>query len=691
MTPTRLATFRAVIDRIVPQDRDAGALALGAEDHAIGIIAGDAALAADLQEGLDALDRAARAGHGPGFADLTADLRDTMLRALEDAPWFSRLVEIVCLGAYADPDNGGNRGAASWGWLGYRHGIPEGPSGPARGTPRAMPGPLDMTEFDVVIVGSGAGGGVAACVLAEAGKSVLLIKRGLYRSHADSGHRDHLRNHRLSVYGHNTGPDPDGTPRVHVDPAGQERIVAPHQFEYHNNAACVGSGTLVYGGLAWRFHPDDFRMASVYGVPEGSSLTDWPIGIEDLAPHYARAEWDIGVAGEATDSYGQAPGAQGYPLPPVPRNAAGNLLRAGADRLGIDTFAPPLLVNTRPRHGRGACIQCGSCVGFPCPTDARNGTQNTVIPRALATGRCTLVTDCTAERVETDGAGRVTGVLLRRAAPDGFARQVVRAKAVVLSAGAIESARLLLMSASGREPAGLGNGADLVGRNLQGHLYPTVFGLFDTPVHDSRGPGVTIATAAYVHGNPGIVGGAMLADDFIMPPAIFHATALPPGMRRWGQEAKDFIRHVYGRVLQVKGPVHEIPDPTCRVTLDPVVRDAGGVPVARLSGVVHDQTMRTAAFIRDRAEDWVKAAGAERTWAAMPPRRLSGYQHQAGTCRMGHDPATSVTDSFGRVWGHDNLFVCDASLHPTNGAFNPVLTVMALAFRNAAHIAATLQ
>jgi choline dehydrogenase-like flavoprotein len=140
----------------------------------------------------------------------------------------------------------------------------------------------------------------------------------------------------------------------------------------------------------------------------------------------------------------------------------------------------------------------------------------------------------------------------------------------------------------------------------------------------------------------------------------------------------------------VKGPVHEIPDPDCRVELDPQVRDEGGVPVVRLSGRVHEETMRTAAFIADRAEDWVKAAGAVRTWRSMPPRRLSGYQHQAGTCRMGSDPASSVTDGWGRVWGHDNLFVCDASLHPTNGGFNPVLTVMALAFRNAAHIAASL-
>lgn len=677
----------------MPADSDPGALALGGVDHVLGILDLQARLLAGVCHGLDALDSTSRTLHETGFADLESGLRDNLLAGIEAEPWLARLVEIVCLGVYADPDNGGNLGAASWAWLQYRHGLPEGPSGPPRQSPPrpAPPGPSDTLDYEVIVVGAGAGGGVAACVLAEAGKSVLLIERGLARTHADSGHRDHLRNHRLSAYGNNTGPGPDGAPRVFVDPAGAERIVAPHEFAYHNNASCVGSGTLVYGGLAWRFHPDDFRMASRYGVPEGSSLTDWPIGIDDLEAFYTRAEWEIGVAGEPSRSYGQSAGPKGLPLPPVPRHVAGNHLRRGADRLGIETFAPPLLINTRPRLGRGACIQCGSCVGFPCPSDARNGTQNTVIPRAMATGRCTLWTDHVVECVETDRAGRVTGVRVRSRSADGqFQRRSVHAKAVVLSAGAIETARLLLASPTTAEPAGLGNARDLVGRNLQGHMYPTVFGLFPDPVHDSMGPGVSIATAAYVHGNPGIVGGAMLADDFIMPPAIFHATALPPGMRRWGAEAKDFLRLAYRRVLQVKGPVHEIPDPTCRVTLDRTVRDEGGMPVARLSGVVHTETMRTAAFILDRADAWVRAAGADYTWHAMPERRLSGYQHQASTCRMGSDPALSVTDPFGRVWGHDNLFVCDASLHPTNGAFNPVLTVMALAFRNADHIARAL-
>ena len=143
------------------------------------------------------------------------------------------------------------------------------------------------------------------------------------------------------------------------------------------------------------------------------------------------------------------------------------------------------------------------------------------------------------------------------------------------------------------------------------------------------------------------------------------------------------MRRNFRRVGQVKGPVHEIPTPESRVTLAAGTRDAWGIPVARLSGEVHEETMKSVAFVTARADEWLRASGAERTWHTPIARRLSAGQHQSGTCRMGADPATSVTDPHGRVWGHDNLYVCDASVHPNNSGFNPVLTILALSIRNA--------
>ncbi len=186
-----------------------------------------------------------------------------------------------------------------------------------------------MNEYDVIIVGAGAGGGVAAGVLAEAGKRVLLIERGGHMA-PETAPYDHLRNQRFARYGHNAGPALEGNPRVAVDLDGREHIVRPFEGSYQNNAAVVGSGTRVYGGMAWRFLPDDFRMASKYGVPAGSSLADWPIGYADLAPDYERAEWEIGVAGDSAGAARHWARDKGYPLPPLRVSPQGQLLRAGA-------------------------------------------------------------------------------------------------------------------------------------------------------------------------------------------------------------------------------------------------------------------------------------------------------------------------------------------------------------------------
>ncbi|HWA18658.1 MAG TPA: GMC family oxidoreductase [Devosia sp.] len=686
MTPAiDMALLRAVLDRIVPGDRDPSATGFGADAYVLErLLSGEVQGAAMSLVGLGALDEESRRRHGRLFAELPPGEQDALLEENTDEAWFKRLCELTAEGVYADAGNGGNRGFASWPMVGYEHRLPDGPQGaPGRDgqKPRAFtPG---LTEFDAIVVGAGAGGGITASVLAEAGKTVLLVERGVERDYADSGRRDHLRNHRLSQYGQNTGPD-DGQPRVAMMADGTERSMPPHESLYQNIAAAVGGGTLVYGMQAWRFHPTDFAMASTYGVPEGSSLADWPIGYDELAPYYERAEWEIGVAGDSGADRNSGARARAYPMPGTPDTAATAVLRRGAAAMGIDTFRVPLLLNTTPYGGRSACIACGSCIGFPCPVDAKNGSQNSVLSRAMASGRITLVTGAMVRKVETGDDGRVTGVSFTDA--DGRTHQV-RARAVVLAGGAIETARLLLNSANAREPNGLGNNSDHVGRHLQGHVYPTAWGLFDEEVHGSRGPGVSIATTKFSHGNPGVIGGAMLADDFNMLPIIFWKSALPPDQKRWGRSAKDFMRAHFHHILQVKGPVQEIPDPDSRVTVSRDVRDRFGLPVARLSGSTHDETMRTAAFMFERAQDWVRASGARKVWGQAPRPRLSGGQHQAGTARMGTDPANSVTDKEGRVWGHDNLFVTDGSLHPTNGGFNPVLTIMALAFRNAEVIA----
>jgi len=697
-------TLRAVVDRLIPADEFPAGWVGGVESYLAAHWQGDLAhFVPLLLAGLTALDADAQRHYQHAFAELSSAQQNELLHALESAAvregwtvnpqqWLETLTNLAAEGYYSDPGNGGNPDRRSWQMVGFEPGpTPANAAFDPPPPPAITPVPLaEVTAaYDAIVIGSGAAGGIVAAVLAEAGKRVLLVERGAWLPY-EKVPLDHLRNHRLALYGHNTGPELVGNPRVVVMADGEERIIAPHEGGYHNNAMTVGGGTRVYGAQAWRFLPEDFRMASIYGRPAESSLADWPISYDALAPYYQRAEREIGVSGPDVVQTRRGPRANGYPMPPVPETLGSKLLHAGAERLGWHANPAPLLINTTAYQGRPACVQCGLCVGFACPSESKNGSYNTVIPRALATGNCTLVCETQATEIVTNDNGEVIGATLVQLDATGQRHErTIYADRVIVSAGAIESARLLLNSRSRQEPEGLGNNHDQVGRNLQGHVYTGAYGLFDEETFDNIGPGVSISTSDFNHGNEGIIGGGMLANEFVKLPIIFWRTTLPPEVPKWGAANKAHMRHYYKRTLQVYGPIQEIPTPTARVTLHGRVTDRLGMPVARLSGSVHPESLRSADFMRSRAEEWLRASGATTIWSNPNLPRLSGGQHQAGTCRMGDDPAQSVTDQWGRVHGHENLYVIDGSLHVTNGGFNPVLTIMALAFRCAEAIVAT--
>jgi len=540
---------------------------------------------------------------------------------------------------------------------------------------------MALKHVNAVVVGSGAGGGIVAKELAAAGMSVVLLERGKWVSPFECRKAD-LRNQRTTVLGNGFGPDDEGNPRVVVEADGRERIVLPSQSGYHNNAACVGGGTASYGAMAWRFMEKDFRMRSTYGAIEGSTLEDWPISYDDLEPCYEKAEWEIGVSGDDSNNIFKAPRRKPLPMPPLPPNRDYEILLPAAKRLGLHPFDIPMLRNSVPYGGRPACMRCRWCVGFACEVNAKCGTQNTVIPAALATGNCELRTECVAKEILLTPQGRARGVA-HFDASDRLQEQT--ADIVVVACAAVESARLLLNSKSNLFPNGVGNRYDWVGRNLQGHTYPGAQGLAPFDAYDDVGPGAGIAVCDYNHGNPGLAGGSMIANEFIRLPYQF-VQQVPRFVPRWGKEHKQYMRQWYRRTLSVKGPVQEIPVFDARVQVDPKVKDRWGIPVARLSGQKHPHTLEIAKFIAQKCEAWLKEAGAVKTWLNIPGQGLSGGQHQAGTCRMGNDPKTSVVDKHCRVHDVDNLYVVDGSVHVTNGGFNPVLTIMALAYWASAHI-----
>ena len=619
--------------------------------------------------GLDFLQR--YLGERPDlWPRLTALLESAQPTAEPAWGWFA---ELVSAGFYADPANGANRDRMSWRMVGWAPEPAEGWSGPVPvpDVPPVTVSPDRLAiRYDAVVIGSGPGGGTTGCVLAEAGHRVLVVEAGSWPSTAELS-CDHLRNPR-SDWGllPLSGPEDDHDLRV-LETDGRARVLRPYEPGWANNAMTAGGGSRIYGAQAWRFEPRDFAMASTYGVPDGSSLADWPIGYGDLEAGYAQAERELGVAGSSV-------------MPPVRTGPRHDLLRAAADRLGWSWVPVPLLVNSVPYDGRPACQGCRMCVGFACPVDAKAGSQNTVLRRAFATGRAEILLRTRAERLVVDDHGRVTGVaLVGRTAAGQVWRTEVAAGEVVVAGGAVESARLLLNSAHPGEPTGLGNRSDQVGRHLQGHVYGGAVGLFADEVEDLIGPGPTLSSHDFRHGVAGIVGGGILVDEFIPLPANTYRMLAGSGLiPRWGKESKAGMRELSRRSLRVMGPIQEVTSALSRVRLDPSVTDALGVPVPRLSGDIHPCDQQAQAMIADRAAEWLTAAGATRTVVmAGTGAGPSAGQHQAGTCRMGTDPTTSVVDPECRVWGHDNVRVVDSSVHVTNGGVNPVLTVFANAFR----------
>jgi len=411
-------------------------------------------------------------------------------------------------------------------------------------------------------------------------------------------------------------------------------------------------------------------------------LADWPISYADLEPFYEKAEYEFGVSGDYSNNPFCGPRKNRFPMPAFPYNKEARLFAAATTRMGLHPFPIPMLRNSVPYNGRPACIHMRSCVGFACPINAKAGSQNTVLPVALATGNCEVRTGCVAAEIVLDDRGRARGVRYFVAKNQG---QEQPADLVVVSASATETARLLLNSKSKLFPNGAGNNNDWVGRNLQGHCYVGADGLVEDEIYEEAGPGACVAICDYSHGNPGLVGGGMLANEFIPLPYLFCNTR-PPGEPRWGKAHKDFQRRYYKRAIRIMGPFQEIPNFNARVSVDPAVKDAWGIQVCRLSGSRHPYDLQGGDFLSKKAEVIIKAMGATRVWRNGPSLGLSGGQHQAGTCRMGNDPKTSVTNRYGQVHQIDNLFIADASLHVNNGGFNPALTIMALAYWVSNHI-----
>ena len=532
-------------------------------------------------------------------------------------------------------------------------------------------------RVDVCIIGAGASGATAAKVLTERGLSVVGLERGPWRT-KETFAGDELAN----VNRYNLTPDPLLDPRtVRELPDGEVRVE-----QFCPVPQMVGGGTVHWQGWLPRFTPNDFRFHSVVGDLPGTTIADWPISYEDLEPYYDKVEWAFGVSGRAGANAFEGKRSREYPLPPMPMSRYAEKYHLGCAELGWNSFPTPQAALSQPWNGRPATVISAFAQQHGDPTGTRSSALSVWVPDALATGKYDLRPDSYVREITVDKRGRAKGAVYEDAEGNLYEQE---ADVVILACGAVETARLMLLSTSARFPNGLGNTSDLVGRNVTFHEYSAAIGLFEDPIYAWAGGGYTSASSFqfYEHDESrGFAGGGHMACAGVGIPLPINWGL--PDRPAWGAAAKRVDEQYFNHSMAAAMVVHDMPQHENRVELDDSVKDAWGLPVARITLEPHENDLRMGRFLVDRSADILEAAGATITQRVYMERITGNCSHQHGTARMGDDPGTSVLDPWCRAHEVDNLFVVDGSSFPTATGANPTLTIMANAWRVAEHITA---
>ncbi len=557
-----------------------------------------------------------------------------------------------------------------------------------------------MTDFDVCVIGSGGGGGPVALRLSQAGYRVVVLEKGPWLSEKDFT-KDEIGECRR----------PKWTPRLFEEPHVVETKVSdawvarPTQGSGYDlwNGVAVGGATNVMSGFFLRLKPDDFRQRSAYGPVEGADVTDWPISYDDLEPYYDLVEREVGVSGRVVPHpRADRRSSPDFPFPPTAEHPFSEMFDRAANAMGLHPIPLPRAVLSIPWRDRDQCVYSGHCGSYGCATGAKGSSRAALLGRAVATGRCEVRPSSTVTRLESDRTGRVVAAVVR----DGSGRvSRVDARVYVVACQAVETSRLLLLSTGPRHPNGLANGSGWVGRAILYSPAGTGWGDFPYDRFDQatakaiRDPGFFVNRTLhdwYEIADPASggrrKGGAV--DFLLMHPNPIAATmglAMWDGVEEgkgpeWGWGLKRRMERYFRETQHLKFETFADwqPMPDCRVTLDPQVKDRWGVPSARVRLPDHPRHAAIAGFLCDRGAEVLTRMGAENIRSF--PVGAPSTNLQAGGCRFGRNPATSVLDPDCRAHEVENLFVTDGSFMPTGGSVPYTFTIYANAFRAAERI-----
>jgi choline dehydrogenase-like flavoprotein len=547
--------------------------------------------------------------------------------------------------------------------------------------------------YDVCIVGSGAGGGMAAYTLTQAGADVVLLEAG--------APWDNAKDSAMLTWpyesprrGKSTTERPFGEFDACIggwEIPGEPYTRAPGTDFSWWRARMVGGRTNHWGRISLRFGPYDFKRKSRDGLGD-----DWPISYEDVAPYYDKIDRLIGIFGSEENLPNEPNGV--FQPPPRPR-CHELLVKQAADRLHVTCVPARLSILTRPLNGRAACHYCGQC-NRGCKVNANFTATNVLIAPALATGKLTLLTNAMAREVLVDASGRATGVAYIDKATGTDRR--VRAKVVVLAASALETARLLLNSKSSRFPNGLANSSGTVGKYITDTTGTDVGGfipkMMDHVPHNHDGVGgmhlympwwLDNAKLDFPRGYHIEVWGGPHVPSYDFMGGIHRY----PSGGGYGKQLKDDYRRYYGATVNFAGRGEMIPNPDTYCEIDPNVVDTYGIPVLRFHARFSDHEVLQARHMQETFREIIHEMGGT-PLSSMPSRELNyGLEnvgriiHEVGTTRMGNDPQTSVLNANCQAHDVRNLFVADAGPFVSNSHKNCTWTILALSMRTAEHIA----
>lgn len=514
---------------------------------------------------------------------------------------------------------------------------------------------------DVVVIGSGAGGGVIAKELGEAGLRVVVLEVGKrYRPYDD--YPTHKIDFEVSA------ADAFGT-----DDARRDRYTTPRNKPfYYGRVKGVGGSTLAYHAMNPRFHESDFRVRSEDGVAD-----DWPLSYAELEPYYTRVDHELGVSGPDGPNANpfEPPRSQPYPTPPHGFNLASRMIQHGASKLGLHLVREPLAIPTRDWNGRPACISAGTCA-LGCKIAAKSSIDVTYIRKAELTKNVEILTQCMAHEITIGKDGKARSVIYFD--PNGKEREIA-ARVIVVAGNAVETTRLLLLSKSRQFPDGLANSSGLVGKRFMEHLSVFAYGVFPERVDPWRGvpTGGIIQDFYATNRKNGFARGFTISVENDRQWPLATANSIPG----WGLEHKARMKKTFGHRVGLASDGEQFPDERNMVGLDPALKDNYGLPVPFIRTSYFHNELAMIGMISAKLRQILEASGASeiRVEGFTP----GGSSHYLGTCKMGKNPDTSVVDPWCRSHDVPNLFIGDGSVFVTGAGVNPALTISALATRAA--------